>query len=67
MQEIPPILLKSCKVIIITKTDVLHSVHLSLQSSGEDFFAVNNNKKMNRQAKELGKMTDYRIQQPETI
>lgn len=45
MQEIPPIILKSCKVIIITKMDVLHSVHLSLQSSGEDFFAVNNNKK----------------------
>lgn len=44
----PSILLKSCKVIIITKTDVLVSIHLSLQFSGEDFFAVNNNKEMNR-------------------
>lgn len=66
-EEIPPILLKSCKVIIITKMDVLVSSHLSLQSYGEDFFAVNNNKKPNRGAKDLGSMTEYRIQQPETV
>lgn len=51
MQEIPPILLKSCKVIIITKMDALVSMHLSLQSAGEDLFTVNN-KKMNRHTKE---------------
>lgn len=65
--KIPPILLKSCKVIIITEMDVLVSIHLSLQSSGEDFFAMNNNKKMSRWAKDLGSMIEYRIQQSETV
>lgn len=44
-QGIPPILLKSCKVIIITKMDVPVFIHLSQWSWGEDFFAVNGNKK----------------------
>lgn len=44
MQEISSILLRSCKVIIITKMDALVSVHLSLRSAGEDFFTWNNKK-----------------------
>lgn len=47
--KIPPILLKSCKVIIITKMDVPVFIHFLQRSSGEDFFAVDGNKKKKQQ------------------